>query len=106
LTVVTNSSGNRGTLQDKNGAGRAEGGENAVIPQLRCLYSTTLRLAGELRNDALQPGGRVIKLGGSWKRKQPMRGPSRSAMCPKSRMNVFVLAKRLTWVMSSEALTV
>ena len=35
-----------------------------------------------------------------------MRGPSRSAMWPKSLTSVFVPVKRLTWVISSDALTV
>ena len=35
-----------------------------------------------------------------------MRGPRRSAMCPKSRINVLVPEKRFTCVMSSQTFTV
>ena len=48
----------------------------------------------------------VWKLGGNWNKKHPIRGPSRSAMYPKSLTSPFVPANRLTWVISSLTFTV
>jgi hypothetical protein len=55
----------------------------------------------ELAEDARERARAVLKLGGNWNRKQPNRGPRRSAINPKSLTSVAVRDMRLVCVMSS-----
>ena len=105
---MTNSSGDRGALQEqKNGAGRAEGGENAVIPPTSVpeLHDVA---AGriELRNDAFQPSGRIVKTGRKLEEETAHAGAEQVGNVSEVADERLRPGKRLTWVMSSEALTV
>src|SRR5581483_7386511 len=106
--VLISSSGRRGPLvEQKMVLLSRNASKTRSFHQLRWRNSTTFLRSGSsdfrIRASA---GAEYRKLGGSWKRKQPKRLPSKSAINPKSRTSSRHRTKRLVCVISSFTFTV